>query len=1087
MAAQRASLGLGSLLREPTQQNHREGNWEVAEAGTRSEDSHEPSSEAEPSNDGEEDYEEDSEDMEDILDQPMSPDQYDRLIQPLQTTAERVGREVEEFAEKLERLHPYNEKDKRKRYEKALALADEYYKLAKESVDRLRQKYGQVLEKRVRLEYVGLNRTSKASLSLKDLNVDRDSEQGLIDLMHWTDELKTWDLFRRLTEFQYPRSWMHKEAEIESKLSELDPIDQYSPEAKIWERFLISNETARERQAVLTWLQESAEETGNDVEIITEQLESKGGRHRSMWAHGWLLTKESIKAQKRLRSWPRPLDPSSPGLAATLLNEDRTESIISQLDPDAATRQGHPLTHNDHEFELYLWAVCWEMLRRGKKWPYIREWCKDRVEIWRAVSLRGAEPSRDNTTALNRSFMSNSMLDETDLSRLRDEETPVAKVEGNRSRPLWRRMCFALARNGGLNRYERAVYGLLGGDLDTVEKVCFTWDELLFAHYNSLALYQFDKHLQEHYPDRLTPTMAKRFGLFDAVQFHGDPASVPLRVIENLKQHPVTRGEALQPMKLIQGYLIGKKFSDFLYQYGLALSKMANMDAPSRTIPALDEARDTQYHLEYLRDEDYDGLRVLCHILIIFLQLGLDPGYGDRKIAIENIIVAWIDYLRWAGKVDIVPLYAAYLSPERQVFTLAAVLRDITSTTVRQDLVRLMRAYDIDIATVVRIQIEDALKAAGLEEEPKNALIKVDLLEERNSSKETIPAIKEDFIGDEVSRQDMSLINSFEWYKYVEDQWEDTFRTGASLFKRFFFSKRWAAAQELADRMPSSELSHAKTEALIGEQADLTGDAYDVEEDIQDQIAHIRLSGTELERKSHIGDQPRFTRQVLASQAKLYSEFEKLIWALSELEAWRDTLDTAPTPDESHRTKSWRGQVQNAYENVVRTVEPLLHGWMVDVPADDNSTTTTTTTTLIRTLRTSYLPPIIFAYHSVLYRAGFVLRPELLTRCMNLSTIIAAPDSDVLQCFVDTGTLPDLVRALALSSRAILLVEEKKMVKKNGGAGEAGVGSGVGGPGGGSGSGSGGQGAAGNGLRSSTSRKSRRGGGEVMGVWFVRP
>lgn len=102
--------------------------------------------------------------------------------------------------------------------------------------------------------------------------------------------------------------------------------------------------------------------------------------------------------------------------------------------------------------------------------------------------------------------------------------------------------------------------------------------------------------------------------------------------------------------------------------------------------------------------------------------------------------------------------------------------------------------------------------------------------------------------------------------------------------------------------MPSSQLSYTKTEPLLGEQADLTGDAYDMEEDIQDQLAQIRLNGPDTEKESKKGrhggstsDRRRLTRQVLASQAKLYSEFERLIWALSELEGWRKTLDSAPT------------------------------------------------------------------------------------------------------------------------------------------------------------------------------------------------
>lgn len=726
--------------------------------------------------------------MDDDPEPSMTPDRYEHLIYPLQVTVERVGHELEKFAEKLERLHPSNEKDNKKRYERALLLADEYHKIAKETADRLWRQHGHLQERWLKLAWSGINKSKKSGrngISIADLSTDPASRKGFCDLLHWTEEQRTWDLFRQVAEFQYPRSWVNKEAEIESKLSDLEPIHQYSSEEKIWERFLISNETARERHAILTWLQEGAEETGNDIEIITNELESMAGQGRALWVHGWLHTKEAIKAQKRLRLWPQPLEPSSPGLAATLVKKDKTESLVTQLDPDAVTRQGRVLEQQDEFFEQCMWMVCWEMLRRGKKWSDIREWYRDRVEGWRAVSLRGAEPAWDSATDVNKSIMSDSMLDESDLSQLRDEEPPVAKIEGNRSRALWRRMCFWLARNGGVNDYERAVYGLLGGDLDTVEKVCNNWDDFLFAHYNSIVLFQFDRYLHEHYPDRLSPTMAKRFGLFDSVQFHGDPTSVSRRVVEKLKQEDVTSNEASQPMKLIQGYLICRKFSDLVYQYGLALSKVANMNEPSKIIPALDEARDTQYHLKYLRRNSHDDLRVICHMLIIFKELGFDNGYGDRKIATENNIVAWIDFLRLTGKIDLVPLYSAYLSPERQILTLAAVLRDISSSTVRQELIRLMQAYGIDVPSVIRRQIQDTVKEAGLEE-PKTEMINVQIFEEMNSSKPANPTIKRDFIGTEVSKGDLSVIESFEWYLYLDGHWEETFTTGAFLFQRFF-------------------------------------------------------------------------------------------------------------------------------------------------------------------------------------------------------------------------------------------------------------------------------------------------------------
>jgi hypothetical protein len=80
-----------------------------------------------------------------------------------------------------------------------------------------------------------------------------------------------------------------------------------------------------------------------------------------------------------------------------------------------------------------------------------------------------------------------------------------AGLEGNIRRGLWTKACRAIANNVRsvlLARFlwliisakpsssvpERAVYGVLSGDLESVLPMCHTWDDHLWAHLNHLII-----------------------------------------------------------------------------------------------------------------------------------------------------------------------------------------------------------------------------------------------------------------------------------------------------------------------------------------------------------------------------------------------------------------------------------------------------------------------------------------------------------------------------------------------------------------------------------------------------------------------
>lgn len=370
---------------------------------------------------------------------------------------------------------------------------------------------------------------------------------------------------------------------------------------------------------------------------------------------------------------------------------------------------------------------------------------------------------------------------------LPDQEPGDDDETGNQtSSALWRRICFDLARKSGGDKYERAVYGILSGDILSVEDVCKSWDDFIFIHYNALLRTQFDNYVQKLYPER---AIADQFGVFDAVQFHGDPKSVGKRLVETLKRDARTSEETLQPMKMLQGILIANEFEDFIYQQGLALSKLANANGGSNLIPATKEHPENEDVNRYIALDDHDSLRVLTHVLLIFISLGVDLGGAYRQTSVENVIVSYISFLRLAGKEELIPLYCSQLSGNRRYATLCRNLIDVTDPEQRVTQIRLMRELGLDVQEFVKFQSRYLFTDYPDSTDEYPATDNFNLLEGEPEPTENGQKLRRDFFGDDpdrVERIDMLFIRSLEWYLLVDGLWSETFIFGTMLYLRFF-------------------------------------------------------------------------------------------------------------------------------------------------------------------------------------------------------------------------------------------------------------------------------------------------------------
>ncbi|KAI9732472.1 MAG: Nucleoporin nup84 [Claussenomyces sp. TS43310] len=959
-------------------QNLREGSWDFSGSEPRSQESREASEEpGSYEGEGDSGYAYDGASTSQPSPSMLDIDDHEDILHPLREAANRVGREVEKFAEVLDEYNPLKAADDIEREGMALDLIELCHGIALETVERLRDQHTSYGRKkdgsrwRKKMRGFKINQDMDEEMDDADENptdlVPLPNSTTVDDLRRWEEESQTWDLLHRFA--QIIISVGHSEGEP-AKSSHT--TNRYSSEREVWVDFLQGDRTAFERDTILRWLKDTADDSGEDIDVLVQELQQNAERG-DIIAHGWLHTKAAIKNQKRIHVWPSTIDPSSPDVQKRHLNSTKTEPLVTQLDPDATTRQGRKLEAQDQYFERAIWLGCYELLRRGKSMHDIKEWCRDRTEIWRAVSMSGLPDS--NTE---------------------DVESAPAYT----STALWRRMCFALARQGGADEYERAVYGILSGDFSSVEPVCRTWNDHLFAHYNSLLRCQFEAYLSEKESGRVPTDVTSGFETFDAVQFHGGATgNVGRKVVDSLKRHPKTSEEAKKPMKVLQGIIVGNFASKFVYAQGLALSREANQKTESLLLPKFEDYSELDDFDSYISLEDHDSIRVLAHMYLVYKSLGMS-FYADDQVAVENILVAYINFLRLAGKEELIPLYAAQLSEERCYDVLSRTLIDVVDLDQRIVQIKLMRDLGLDVQRFVVLQTTNLLAEYPDTSAGFPADTDFEILEKSGEGGGTMKRIKPGVIGEVIERSDMLLIRSLEWHLLVDGLWSATFRAGITLYKRFFKNVKLAAANMLAASLPSFEICQSKSAIYLQEELDWPG--MESEDDFEDVT------------ERHDEDEVRrgLLKRHMVAEAQSYREFESLMFALQRIQDAGNHLEMLVINDDPKIRKEIRLGLFALLGNLRQHMGAIFsRKWLTTSQEDEPQ---------FQLIREAYLPEVILAFDNILHLSGAILSRDNLLESINLSTIIAAEDSDLADMFVKKGRMEELVQTFAEDSTALL-------------------------------------------------------------------
>ncbi|KAL8304404.1 hypothetical protein RB597_004400 [Gaeumannomyces tritici] len=798
------------------------------------------------------------------------------------------------------------------------------------------------------------------------------------ELELWEQEAQTWDLLKRLLPLRY------------GEKPKTNELPAHGPR---WSEFLEAVPSAQENLAVLGWLQQSAR-VRPDIDELVKDLQRNADRG-DIVAHGWLHTRTAIKMYKTHMHASGPVDPQTADSTGSNLTT-ANGPMVTQLDPDVVVRQQRRLAPQDEYFERAIWLGCFELLRRGRSMSDIRDWCQERTESWRAVSMSGLPMSLDGV-----------------VNSLGNDPIPAI---------LWKRMCLEVARQGSTDDYERAVYGILSGDRERVEAVSRSWDDYVFAQYNCQLRSQYDQYLVEKCnSESLSPDSMSTLSQFANVEPTRAGYSTK-SYLDSLETRPQITPEAQTPAKSLHASILANTLADFLEKQGDVLAAEAKTssqpgEALSRLLPQLGPTSVPSVPSRYAKLSEHHWIRALSHIFIVVAALEATTHAGpvaDRRLPTrEHILAAYISYLRLAGLDELVPLYCAKLVGERRYTCMSRNLIHITDREMQMRMLTLMEKMGHDVITFVKIQPQLYLEDIG------EAILDSPLLHtERHPFKILAngpPSLKYGRIinpgvlgndpsnpeDSQIAAPDEYLIRSMEWLLLVTGLIPETFDYGVKIYKYFLKHKRLVAARSFAERVSCADILRHKAGLPIQDEEETSW--------WDDMFSAARLESLDAMDEDGAGDTD-VPREQMAILARPFFELECAVRAMDCLETTAQI--TRESRDDGSRDREIAQSLSHNAKLIRGFMKPLLKDWLM---------TTQDYAKEFAQLRETYLPELVIGYASTLHAAGTSSTRDFLLECMDLAAHIAEENSDLAALLVRTGRMKELLESFASCSKALAI------------------------------------------------------------------
>ncbi|BFZ57606.1 Nucleoporin nup84 [Savitreella phatthalungensis] len=726
----------------------------------------------------------------------------------------------------------------------------------------------------------------------------------------WQLECRTWDLVQRL--------YLERTRQVPSAADLAVDIDRISNRAL--ERLLYETDSsAAEARLVLDWLRDGAASIPLDGEL-------RGNR--------WLYTRESIKTRGRT---------FDKGLGSGDLNAN----TVSELDPDAPVRQGKRLDDRDLDYERVMLRALFSHIRAGE-FAEAAELCRASGDHWRAASMQGfvehSDPRRDVSFAENG-----------------EDEMDGGRIEGNPRKALWRRMCYALAKETSIDLHERAVYGALCGDVDAVRPACTSWEDHLWAHLNAATQRRLELFMKEH--ERVS----------DIAGFPAPPLEGPstAQVLDSLMHaddgDDALALEARSPMRVIQARIITDGLDALLVDMHNQLLSIRN--GGQATIAA-----------------DPNVLRVVTHLALALRQMGV----GVPVEATSAVVQAYIDLMTSAGYGSAVAIYAAELPTDLAMESMSRFLATVEELEDRKAYLRAARDNGLDTRILILRTVETIFQETLENVVPTNAGA------DAGADAPTITFAQADTA---MTDYEARAINATGWLKLDDGLTPQTLTLGNALFRRLLLAGRVNAAKQLEGAMPdlsvvpsSWAIGGSSEEEEVAEGDDLEG------EDSADRIRQA------IEYVGHCGVARAFAR---------YEAWKAVIRRRPEEQQQHVSGSGSVTGGgvvggrrDPIGLRQWKSDVARLRADAVASLSKVLESDYADPSKLDLSPEDPVTDELHR-IRTLYVPEAVLRLHGILAAQ----EGRDIPAAMELAVLVAGKLSEPMQ---RSGKLAIYVKELSL-------------------------------------------------------------------------
>ncbi|XP_056445351.1 nuclear pore complex protein Nup107 [Gadus chalcogrammus] len=404
--------------------------------------------------------------------------------------------------------------------------------------------------------------------------------------------------------------------------------------------------------------------------------------------------------------------------------------LVTELDPDAPLRQQRPLANLDREDDTRLLKNLLTLIRAGMT-EEAQRLCKRCGQAWRAATLEGWKLYHDpNMTS--------------GLGRL----TPV---EGNPNRRIWKLCCWSLSEEEQLDRYERAIYAALSGNLKALLPVCESWEDCVWAYFRVLVDSLVEQEVtssglanqeEEPLPREYTEANWTLEKIFMELQ-----ATDSKRVLEEHGEHH----HVIQRL-VILGDLDGlmEEFSDWL--------------SSSKPLPS---------HL----------LRFMTHLVLFYSSLGI----ALKEEVCVAVLQSYITLLIEEQQSELIASYTSQLPTALAVQRYASYLEGVSQTEQQRRALHLAADAGLDVAAVTQLVVEAVRERDGPEFTPHTHTLDTN-----------------------TTQDDQKKIDVIDWLLFESAHRAEALKQSNAIMRRFLAVQKHEAAKAVFSKLPADSVKEVQ-------------------------------------------------------------------------------------------------------------------------------------------------------------------------------------------------------------------------------------------------------------------------------------